>query len=67
MYWEIIPYHNHDKDVCVMPGDTENEHREALGYAYSRLEAQWDQLKPGQSAKVEILLCDGEMPKEEDL
>ncbi len=60
MYWKITPYHNHDADYCVMPGNTENEHWAALDYAHERLESGWDQLKPGQLATITIECCDGE-------
>lgn len=63
MHWKITPYHNHDADFCVMPGDTNDEHRAALYYAQERLETEWDQLKPGQSATITIACCDGEMPE----
>ena len=63
MYWEITPYENNDFDMCIMPGDTENDHRNALFYAQKRLESGWDQLKPGQSTIVTIKCCDGEMPE----
>ena len=63
MYWKITPYHNHDADYCVMPGDSENEHKDALSYAQYRLEEAWDQLKPGTSATVTIECCEGEMPE----
>jgi len=63
MYWKVTPYHNHDADFCVMPGETRLDHRNAFDYAHDRLEAGWDQLKPGQSTTVIIECCDGEMPE----
>jgi hypothetical protein len=65
MYWKITPYHNSDADICIMPGDTEEEHREALDYAKERLEESWDILIPGKSATVVIECCEGEMPEGE--
>jgi hypothetical protein len=60
MYWKITPYHNRDADFCVMPGDTEEDHRAALEYAQDRLEVEWDEAKPGKEpTPVTIQLCRG--------
>ena len=63
MYWRVEPYNTHDADYCVMPADTEADHRAALEYAQARIEDGWDQLEPGQKATVTIELCEGDMPE----
>lgn len=63
MYWEITPYHCNDADSCVMPAETEADHRKAFEYARERLEMGWDGLKPGETATVTISLLDGDMPE----
>jgi len=62
MYWEIMPYHNNNADVCVMPANSEEDHRRALEYAMERLEMAWDGLNLGQTAMVTISLRFGDMP-----
>ena len=61
-FWKIEPYNNHDADYCVMPANTETDHRSALEYAQARIEAGWDQIKEGQKTTVTIELCTGELP-----
>lgn len=63
MYWKIEPYNNGDADYCVMPAESEEDHRAALEYAQARIEDGWDQLKSGKKAVVTIELCDGDMPE----
>lgn len=69
MYWRISPYHDlSEADECVMPADTEANHRSALEYAQKRLEAGWDATAHGKrTVTVTMELCDGDMPEEEDL
>ena len=57
-YWMIEPYSNNDFDYCVMPADTEEQHRKALEYAIERLEAAWDSLEVGEKATVTLELKD---------
>lgn len=66
MFWEVTPYHTKDADSCVLPAQTEDNHRAALEYAKDRLEELWDQLSPGESASVTIEFCSGDMPEVND-
>lgn len=66
MYWEIRPYHNNDADSCVLPAETQADHKAALEYAQARLEEAWDQLQPGMMASVTIERCQGDMPQIDD-
>ena len=66
-YWEIAPYHNSNADSCVLPGDTEEQHRAALEYAQERLESLWDSLAHEEGPKtVTIELHKGPMPDFDD-
>lgn len=56
-HWEIEPYHSSDADICVLPAETEDDHRKALEYAENRLEELWDGMEIGQEATVKIRLC----------
>jgi hypothetical protein len=63
MYWEIEPHEDGDYDVCVMLGDSEDDHRLALEYATARLESLFDTLEEGDKATVTIKCCKGTIPE----
>lgn len=63
MYWQIEPYHSDSADCCVLPANTEEEHRAALEYAKERLEEVWDEMEPGESRDITLKLRNGEMPE----
>lgn len=60
-YWEITPYHNNDTDSCVLPAETEKDHRAALEYAQDRLEQLWDESANDIDTEINVSmkLCDG--------
>jgi hypothetical protein len=58
-YWEITPHEDSSYDFCLMPANTEEQHRAALEYAQARLESGWDGLEVGQEITVTIKLCEG--------
>jgi hypothetical protein len=66
MYWKITPHHhNNDYDYCVMPGNTQEDHRAALEYAQDRLEEEWSQASPGETTNPVIMeRCEGNVDEE---
>lgn len=53
--WEIEPHHSSsDFDACVLPGNTQEDHRAALAYAKDRLEDVWDRLEIGETGTVKL-------------
>lgn len=67
MYWEITPHKSPDFDSCVMPGNTEQDHQDALEYAKDVLEQGWDEVTPGDVVTVSIQIIDGVMPDVQEL
>ena len=63
MYWKIEPYQTNDADCCVLPAETEEDHRAALEYAQARMEDIWDGLEVGEKKTITIQLCEGKMPE----
>ena len=62
-YWEITPHDNSDYDSCVLPAETEGDHRAALEYAKAQLESLWDSTAHNVGKKtVTIELHLGQMP-----
>jgi len=62
MYWKIEPYHSSSADCCVLPAETEDDHRNALEYAKNRLIDSWDGIEAGESKAITIELCNGDIP-----
>ena len=65
MYWKITPYHSSSADCCVLPAETEENHREALKYAKNRLEDIWEGIEIGESKVITLELCDGDILEQE--
>ena len=56
-YWEITPHESDEFDYCVMPAETETDHRAALEYAQARLEQLWDSTAwEGSPKKVSVTI-----------
>jgi len=68
-YWTVTPHEDSQYDCCILPAESEADHRAALEYAQARLESLWDSTAWDGSPKqvtVTMEIKDGEMPQFDD-
>lgn len=62
-YWMIEPHESTDYDVCILPGDTDEDHQLALQYATKVLEKLWDEIEDMESRTLTIQWCNKPVPE----